>query len=162
MSVMRRGFTLIELLVVIAIIGILSSVVLASLNTARAKARDAERLSDMQQVMRALELYANDNGGNYPIANSWQGVCSSFGSKGLTGANGWVPNLAPTYMPELPIEPKPISTSGCYLYKSTGTDYMLLVYQTVESYNSTTNRWKRPSQPAEADFSFYTPGASTW
>jgi general secretion pathway protein G len=53
----NRGFTLIELLVVIAIIGILSSVVLASLNTARRKARDSRRISDIQQIQLALELY---------------------------------------------------------------------------------------------------------
>ena len=52
----RQGFTLIELLVVIAIIGILSSVVLASLNSARKKARDARRVSDIKQVQLALEL----------------------------------------------------------------------------------------------------------
>ena len=57
----QRGFTLIELLVVIAIIGLLSSVVLASLNTARAKARDARRLSDMRQFSIALQLYFDDN-----------------------------------------------------------------------------------------------------
>ncbi|MCG2694602.1 prepilin-type N-terminal cleavage/methylation domain-containing protein [Candidatus Parcubacteria bacterium] len=61
-----KGFTLIELLVVIAIIGILSSVVLASLNTARTKARDARRLSDIKQMQLALEMYYDDNGG-YPV-----------------------------------------------------------------------------------------------
>lgn len=58
----QTGFTLIELLVVIAIIGILSSVVLASLNTAREKSRDARRVSDIKQLQLALELYFDSNG----------------------------------------------------------------------------------------------------
>lgn len=62
----HRGFTLIELLVVIAIIGILSSVVLASLNSARTKSRDARRLTDIEQIRTALEFYADANGGKYP------------------------------------------------------------------------------------------------
>ena len=56
-----RGFTLIELLVVIAIIGILSSIVLASLNTARIKSRDARRVSDLKQLQIALQLYYDAN-----------------------------------------------------------------------------------------------------
>jgi type II secretion system protein G len=60
-----RGFTLIELLVVIAIIGILSAVVLASLNTARAKARDAQRISNIKSLETAMELYYTDHG-TYP------------------------------------------------------------------------------------------------
>ncbi len=63
------GFTLIELLVVIAIIGILASVILASLNSARTKARDAALISGVQQVKTALEMYYNDNG-YYPPAGS--------------------------------------------------------------------------------------------
>lgn len=65
----NKGFTLIELLVVIAIIGILSSVVLASLNTARLKSRDAKRISDVKQLQLALEFYFDANGG-YPSAIS--------------------------------------------------------------------------------------------
>ncbi len=57
----RQGFTLIELLVVIAIIGILSSVVLASLNSARTKSRDAKRIADIRQVQLALEFYFDAN-----------------------------------------------------------------------------------------------------
>lgn len=60
------GFTLIELLVVIAIIGILSSVVLASLGSTRKKGRDARRLTDIRQLETALELYYDDNRNSYP------------------------------------------------------------------------------------------------
>lgn len=51
------GFTLIELLVVISIIGLLASIILASLNTARAKARDARRMNDAQQITTAIQMY---------------------------------------------------------------------------------------------------------
>lgn len=59
------SFTLIELLVVIAIIGILSSVVLAALSSARSSARDATRIQKIDQIRTALEMYYNDHG-HYP------------------------------------------------------------------------------------------------
>ncbi|KKW10791.1 MAG: hypothetical protein UY50_C0026G0018 [Parcubacteria group bacterium GW2011_GWA2_49_9] len=64
---LKAGFTLIELLVVIAIIGILSSVVLASLNSARTKTRDTKRVADIKQLQIALELYYDANS-EYPGA----------------------------------------------------------------------------------------------
>ncbi len=66
MKRIKKGFTLIELLVVIAIIGILASVVLASLNSARAKSRDARRIADVKQIQLALELYADSHSQTYP------------------------------------------------------------------------------------------------
>jgi len=57
-----RGFTLIELLVVISIIGLLASVVLASLNGARTKARIAKAQQDLQQIEVALTLLNHDTG----------------------------------------------------------------------------------------------------
>ena len=59
----QKGFTLIELLVVIAIIGILSSVVLASLGSVRRKSRDTRRISDIKQLQIAIELYQDNVGG---------------------------------------------------------------------------------------------------
>jgi prepilin-type N-terminal cleavage/methylation domain-containing protein len=76
----RRGFTLIELLVVIAIIGILASVVLSSLNSARASARDVIRKSDVNTIITALHLYYNQYG-NYVQSGSG---CGSGGN-----GNGW-------------------------------------------------------------------------
>ncbi|MBI5787118.1 MAG: prepilin-type N-terminal cleavage/methylation domain-containing protein [Candidatus Niyogibacteria bacterium] len=89
----KAGFTLIELLVVIAIIGVLASVVLASLNSARRKSRDARRVADIKQLQLALELYFDSNS-SYPAA--------TFATLGAA--------LAPTYIPAVPNDPLSAST----------------------------------------------------
>lgn len=101
-----RGFTLIELLVVIAIIGILSSVVLASLNNARVKGRDAKRVSDLSQLKLALELYF-DSERRYPVG---------------TGTTTLAGQIVPDYIPVFPLDP--LST-GTYQYTGTATSYIL-------------------------------------
>lgn len=65
----KKGFTLIELLVVIAIIGVLSTLSIVALNSARARSRDAKRISDVKQLQTALEMYYNDNGA-YPAGTT--------------------------------------------------------------------------------------------
>src|SRR5512135_3109009 len=62
----QKGFTLVELLVVIAIIGILATLVLLQLGTARARARDTQRITVLSQVQSALETYAEEHNGKYP------------------------------------------------------------------------------------------------
>ncbi len=67
---LQRGFTLIELLVVIAIIGVLSAVVLASLNTARSKGNDAAVMADLDGARTQAQIFYGDN------SNSYTGVCA--------------------------------------------------------------------------------------
>lgn len=103
----RKGFTLIELLVVIAIIGVLASIVLASLNNARKKSRDARRITDIKQIQLALELYFDGVGAsNYPTATA---TCDA-----TTNARGLEVLSTNNYIPQVPRDPQ----GGCYLYTS--------------------------------------------
>ncbi len=103
----QKGFTLIELLVVIAIIGMLSSVVLASMNTARKKARDARRMADIKSLQTALELFY-DNGNTYPVAPSAIEITESS----TLGA------LTPDIITKLPSDPTQTGTNN-YHYGAT-------------------------------------------
>ncbi len=69
-NTLKRGFTLIELLVVIAIIGILASVVLASLNSARDKGEDAAVKSNLNNARAQAALFYDDIG-------DYDGVCDA-------------------------------------------------------------------------------------
>jgi len=76
MKNLKKGFTLIELLVVVAIIGILASVVLASLNTARAKGADAAVKADMANIRAQAEIWYDDNGNKYNDTKTTAANCT--------------------------------------------------------------------------------------
>jgi type IV pilus assembly protein PilA len=94
----NKGFTLIELLVVIAIIGILSSVVLASLNSARSKGANASIKSNLANLRAGAELYYDTSGSTYAgfcASSQYLAASSSIISSGVAApacfadVNGW-------------------------------------------------------------------------
>lgn len=88
----RRGFTMIEVMVVVAIIGLLASVIFASLAYAGQRGRDAKRIQDIKQIQAALEIYASEHGGMYPlVSTSFVSSLESF--------------LVPKYIIDLPEDP---------------------------------------------------------
>lgn len=77
MTYKKSGFTLIELLVVVAIIGLLATIIMVSLNSARVKARNTKRNQDAKQLMTAFAMVANNAGGLIPEAPIWTCIAAS-------------------------------------------------------------------------------------
>jgi general secretion pathway protein G len=122
----QKGFTLIELLVVIAIIAILSTVVMAGLNSARLKGRDAKRLSDIKQVQAALELYYDSYSG-YP----------SFASGNLDTQLSTTAFKA--FMNPLPTNPAPGGSTYTYVGSPSGYSIGFQLEGTSGSLGGTTH-----------------------
>ncbi len=123
----KQGFSLIELLVVVAIMGLLAAMSIISLNTARARARDARRLSDVKQIQTALEMYFADIN-NYPTTPAaFEGACLS--NSGFAATCG-----ADIYMAKIPQNPEPRGDGDCpdtnYTYQAVaqGTETLASYY----------------------------------
>jgi len=124
----NKSFTLIELLVVIAIIGVLSAVVMTNMSNASAKARDSQRISEINQIKNVFEQYFYDDNFHYPIDDTggW-GFCMKDNEVFLASLSG--------YAPLIPEDPKG-GDWPCYRYysDSEGTGYILTCQ--LESSNS--------------------------
>jgi type II secretion system protein G len=102
-----RAFTLIELIVVIAIIGLLSSIVMASLADTRKEALDKRRMEDLRQVKNALELYYTDHR-VYPSETD--------GNNGNIATNATLRAALAPYIKTLPADPRGAGDATYYYY----------------------------------------------
>jgi len=142
-----KAFTLIELLVVISIIALLSSIGAASLNSTRAKARDAKRKADLKMISLALELYYDTNN-QYPrIPDPSSVACgvlfgyntSSYVSSTGTCWNAFITVLAP-YLSGAPKDPL---NTGSEVYNNGSFAY---TYGNVIDGTSADPKWAGPPQ----------------
>ena len=117
----KKGFTLIELLVVLLIIGLLATISVVALGTARAKGRDTRRLTDVKGIQNALELYFVDQNG-YPAVGSATvlGAPTTTGRLDATGFGVSTGTGTPVYMVKVPANPTP--NGDDYVYTSTEND----------------------------------------
>jgi prepilin-type N-terminal cleavage/methylation domain-containing protein len=133
----KKGFTLIELLITVAIIGILASVILVALSNARAKARDAKRIAEIEMIDKAFEAYAA-NHGHYPdptsdpaISDAWHRMGNaSYAINDLLIAEGFFENID-----DIPNDPSYDGSSYYYYYDNnhscenvSGTPAVLVIY----------------------------------
>ena len=120
----NKGFTLIELLVVISIISILSVVVLSSVNEARARARDAQRIRHLNQLRMALELYydefgqyPNNTDNDSPASGCWSSWDAGNTANLAVGDPFLQPLVANGFIPETPRESMSSVSGQTCLYR---------------------------------------------
>ena len=156
----KKGFTLIELLVVISIISLLATLAVTSLKNAQIKSRNAKRISDLKQISTALALYYDNNNAYPNSGGNWDGIYTCWGDS----STNWIVGLAPTYIGQLPRDPRNHTNCGeQYIYTSNGTDYKLISHQPEDcaavksSYPSLID----PGRDCWA-FGYWTDGARSW
>ena len=134
----NQAFTLIELLIVIVGIGILSGLIIVTMNGTINSANDTKRKANVDTLKKAIITYGTLNGNNYPIDSG----CNI----GPTGTTNRCDNLASSIsdlIPIFPIDP----VSGYYRYTSNGKDF------TVSSVLSDNSLYSATMSPTNADFS---------
>jgi general secretion pathway protein G len=120
----QSGFTIVELLIVIVVIGILAAITIVAFNGVQDRTKVTKSQSDLKSIQKLLELYYVDNGA-YPHTIV-SGTRTWFFQS--TSGNNFIPGLVPTYAPTLPTP-----TAGTYIYQSSGVDYKLMRYATINT-----------------------------
>jgi prepilin-type N-terminal cleavage/methylation domain-containing protein len=140
-SSVRNGFTLVEMVIAVAIIGLLATIAVYAFSGIQKKARDARRMSDIQTITDALELYKREYG-RYPL--NTDSDCSGYDAgyrNGAASGDDFIGQLTGAgILGRVPGDPKGTSCTQTYLYyrynagmygcdASRGAYYVLMIGQ---------------------------------
>ncbi|MGE5042070.1 MAG: type II secretion system protein [Candidatus Levyibacteriota bacterium] len=116
----QKGFTLIELLVVIGILAVLLAITLIAINPARqfSQANNTKRASDINAILNAVGQYAAEHHGDISAIGIPVGSASAqiIGSNTGGGELNFCPNIAPTYIAQMPVDPQYGNWTDCTNY----------------------------------------------
>lgn len=120
----KRGFTIVELLIVIVIIAILAAITIVAYNGVQKRARDSKRQSDVNVIVKALELYYADKG-SFPNASNYTPGSTVINSSWSTTADGSWANLQAALQPYVSKLPTPpTSSTGAAISGGDNYDYV--------------------------------------
>jgi prepilin-type N-terminal cleavage/methylation domain-containing protein len=168
-----RGFTLVELIIVIVIIGILAAVTVVGYQNQTAKARDSKRLSDIDSIRKAVDLYYHTNGKypDYVPGNTCAGEGGfCYTSSGNLG--NYIGGLTEYFPDGLPNDPTNKTVGGrpfFYIYQTysvpapCNVDYSKRIFLGVRNFETLTNNTFHPSSPLNESLTVCTTGMdSMW
>lgn len=132
----KKGFSLIELLIVITIIGILAVALLPTITQGPARARDTQRIADLSNIAKALEMYRADNR-TYPVRNGSVPLTDTdFVSLKIYFDKGTIP--VDPQSANLIADDVTATNAGKYYYASDGgTRYALFADTETDKFNTT-------------------------
>ena len=129
----RAGFTIVELLIVIVVIAILAAITIVAYNGVQARARNSSRVSAIDAIQKALELYKTETG-SYPVTSAFggaatmcTGIASGYGYSFATDGTWLKPLIDQNVMSTIPTPP----VNDC-------THYIRYLHPSATSYSCTT------------------------
>jgi prepilin-type N-terminal cleavage/methylation domain-containing protein len=137
----KNGFTIVELLIVIVVIGILAAITVVAYTGMQQRSKNTSTHAQLMSVNRLIQAYNADQG-SYPNTGGLTNVRTDTGCSGGSKQSDWVPSLT-TRLPQSNNAKAGNGFSGCYMYASDGSKYVLSAWNSVGGDPQKTTAYRR-------------------